>query len=220
MNSVFKYFISLFKTIYFNFKVFNFKTAIKLPIFVSYNTKILEINKNSIDIKCKVKPALIKIGFGGTDFIPSQKGIIKIEKGSKICFYGKTFLAEGTCISLEKSSEIIFGNNFASNKNCIFHSCKSIKFGNDVLVGWNVNFRDNDGHTIFNGEALNDNEKEVLIKDHVWIASYVDILKGVTIEKKSVVATRSCVTKKIDEENVLIGWYPAKIIKENISWKK
>jgi len=64
MNSVFKYFISLFKTIYFNFKVFNFKTAIKLPIFVSYNTKILEINKNSIDIKCKVKPALIKIGFG------------------------------------------------------------------------------------------------------------------------------------------------------------
>ena len=64
------------------------------------------------------------------------------------------------------------------------------------------------------------NKKEITIKNNVWIGSYVDILKGVLISENSIVATRSCVTKKFDTTNILIGGYPAKIIEEDVSWKK
>ncbi len=39
------------KTLYVNFKIFNFKTVCKLPIIISNRTKIEGINKNTIKNK-------------------------------------------------------------------------------------------------------------------------------------------------------------------------
>lgn len=221
MNNLGKYIFSIFKTIYFNFKVFNFKTAIKLPVFISYNTKILSVSRNSIDINIdKISMAMVKFGFGGTDFIPAQKSFIKIDKGAKVKFEGRAFLGEGICVSVEKKSLITLGDNFACNKNCIIYCCKNIEVGDNVLLGWNVNLRDNDGHTIIYKNEKKENEKAIIIKDNVWIGAYVDILKGVVISKDSVVATRSCVTKEFNSPNLLIGGYPAKVIKEDVLWTK
>ena len=52
--------LSLPKTIYFNFKSFDMKTAIKLPVIVGYNVKILETHKNIIKFSEKCR----KIRFG------------------------------------------------------------------------------------------------------------------------------------------------------------
>ena len=41
MMSLLKILFSLPKTIYVNFRLFPFKTAIKLPIWVTYNTKVV-----------------------------------------------------------------------------------------------------------------------------------------------------------------------------------
>ena len=83
-----------------------------------------------------------------------------------------------------------------------------------------MNFRDNDGHTIVYKNKDKQNEKSIVIKNNVWIASYVDVLKGVIVEENSVVATRSCITKEFSLPNILIGGYPAKIIEEDITWRK
>lgn len=220
MNKYVEYIFSILKTVYFNFRVFNFKKAIKLPVFISYKMKILQINKNSIEILDKIKTGMIKIGFGGTDVISSQKGKIKIEKDCKLYFEGKAYLAAGTIICCENNSSIRFGRNFASNKNNFFYSRKEIVFGDDNLIGWNVIFRDNDGHKIFYKEIQKENEKKICIGNHVWIASYVDVLKGVTIPNDCIIATRSCVTKEFKKEKILIGGYPAKIITSEIEWEK
>lgn len=58
------------------------------------------------------------------------------------------------------------------------------------------------------------------IGEHVWIASYVDVLKGVNIPDGSVIAYRSCVTKAFNEKGSLIAGYPAKVIRDNIEWKR
>ena len=68
-----------------------------------------------------------------------------------------------------------------------------------------------------------ENEKKVSqlpveIGNHVWIAAFVDILKGVNIPSDSVVAYRSCVTKPFFNEHSLIAGYPAKQIKEQVNW--
>lgn len=61
--------------------------------------------------------------------------------------------------------------------------------------------------------------KPVHIGNHVWIASEVKILKGVSIADGCVIALGSIVTKSFDEENILIGGFPAKKIQDNVSWK-
>ena len=48
--------LSLPKSLYFNLKVFPLKTAIKLPILISYDTKIINIHKGSIIINSSIKP--------------------------------------------------------------------------------------------------------------------------------------------------------------------
>ena len=94
--------------------------------------------------------------------------------------------------------------------------------GNNILIGWNVNIRDSDGHNILNinnNEILNPN-KSIEIGNHVWIGSYVDILKGASINDNSIIGFKSLVTKKYTEKNVIIAGSPAKIIKTNINWEE
>lgn len=66
--------------------------------------------------------------------------------------------------------------------------------------------------------VLKVSQKEVIIGNHIWIGSFAHILKGAVIKDNSVVAWRSCVLKAFNQENVLLGGYPAKIIKDNFDW--
>ena len=58
--------------------------------------------------------------------------------------------------------------------------------------------------------------KKVTIKDECWLATDVFIAPGITIEKGSVIGSRSSVYKNIPANKVCIG-NPAKIIRERIS---
>lgn len=116
--------------------------------------------------------------------------------------------------------EILFGNNFSANQNFFCASNTRISFGDNVLLGWNVHIRDGDGHKIFNEnrEIINGN-RTISIGSHVWLASYVSILKGAKISDDSIVGFGSIVTKSFSETNVVIGGTPAVVVKRNINWK-
>ena len=102
----------------------------------------------------------------------------------------------------------------------LFFLSEGITFGENVLLGWNINVRDSDGHMMYHDGQKVPSFKPVYIGNHVWIASCVDILKGVTIPDGSVVAYRSCLTKPFAEKNALIAGYPAKIVRTDIEWEK
>ncbi len=110
------------------------------------------------------------------------------------------------------------GSNFYCNKNCFISCSEGIRIGSDNLWGWNVSIRDSDGHTIIHNGTEKASSAPVEIGDHVWIASYADILKGVHISNNSVIAYRSCVTKSVPCDNVLVAGCPAKIVQDDIDW--
>lgn len=219
---IIKIIMSIPKTIYFNLRVFDLKTAIRFPIFISNNIKLQEIYKGCIKIDSKkINTFMIKIGIAGSDAIESQRGLIFLNKKikGKIIFHGEAKFSEG--IKLYNNSGVTeFGDNFIANKNCFIASDKKIVFGQNVLIGWNVNIRDSDGHKIVQMEKGKENYEEVNIGNHVWICSYVDILKGNSIGNDCVIAYRSCLTGITAENNKLIGGYPAKVVKDNINWEK
>lgn len=55
----------------------------------------------------------------------------------------------------------------------------------------------------------------------MWIAAKVDILKGTYVSDDSIVAYGTLLTgNQFTKRNCIIGGSPARIIKENVAWKK
>lgn len=212
---------SLPKTIIFNFRTFKFSNAIKLPVYVDLNVKVLKTYKNAIVLKQKkIRMFGVKIGIGGSKAINSRRGLLYLNKknNAKLFFSGDAKFSSGIVI-FNNHGCTYFGNNFSSNKNCFISSDSKIVFGDDVLLGWDINIRDSDGHKIYYSNKKNTNN-DVIIGNHVWVCSYVDILKGTFIGNDCVVGYRSLVTGIKTEDNCLIAGSPAKCIKNNIKWEK
>jgi acetyltransferase-like isoleucine patch superfamily enzyme len=88
-------------------------------------------------------------------------------------------------------------------------------FANDIDI------RTSDSHAILDartGERINP-ARNVIIGDHVWIASHVVLLKGVEIGHDSVIAAGAIVTKSCGPGVILAG-NPATIIKRDITWRR
>ena len=97
-----------------------------------------------------------------------------------------------------------------------------IEIGLDCMFSSGIKLITGDSHSIIN---LENNQRinyadNILIGDHVWIGADVLILKGSEVNKDSVIASRSIVTKKTKNTNVVLMGSPAKILKENITWDR
>jgi acetyltransferase-like isoleucine patch superfamily enzyme len=94
--------------------------------------------------------------------------------------------------------------------------CKSlIEIGAGTIISWGCFFSDSSQHEI-NGLLK---IKPISIGNHVWIGEHVTCAPGARIGDGSVVACKSFVNKGFPPF-VLLAGTPAKIIKENIDWRR
>ncbi len=208
------------QTAYINLRTLPFTQAIKLPYIVMGRSSIRGCTRNNLHINGKIKTGMVKIGAQKT----SKRGIhvqgktfLIIDDDGSITFNGEASIGAGTSICAH-GGQIVLGDKFSCNNNCFLYSQKSISIGSDVLLGWNISIRDNDGHPIYQYDNVINHDKEIVIGDKTWIASYADILKGVQLPEGTIVGTRSLVTKSVEGKNKLIAGIPAKEIKENVTW--
>ncbi len=210
-------FLSIPKTVYFNLRCFPFTTAIKFPILVSYRTKLVELHKNIITFERPPYRFMVKFGFGGSSGIIERKSLICLEKGH-VCFGGKADFCAGA--SLRNSGELRFGNQFWANKNCTIWCSKSMTFGDNVLFGWNIFFRDSDGHLIIENGVPRPVDGKITIGNHCWICSESHVLKNGGLGNDCVLGYGSLLTSTYDNDNTLYVGRPAKPIKDNINWMR
>lgn len=124
-----------------------------------------------------------------------------------------------TFVTLEKTSEIIFGNNSGATGLKIV-ARKKITIGNNVLIGANCIIVDNDFHHSNPQIREQDDEiptKPVVIEDNVFIGFNSFILKGVTIGKNSVIGANSVVFNDIPENSIAIGNPCRVIMRKNLT---
>ncbi|WP_281224926.1 acyltransferase [Flavobacterium aquiphilum] len=165
---------------------------------------------------------MIKIGWGegspGNECNRNNCWIVK--KKCRILFEGTAHFAKGVTLRADNEGTISFGDKFVANQNFFCASNTAISIGSNVVLGWNINIRDADGHSIYdqNQNRINHN-KPISIGNRVWLASYVSILKGAKIPDNSIVAYGAIVTKSFFEKNVIIGGIPATVVKKNINWE-
>lgn len=200
-----------------------FRQAIRIPILIGYNVKVLISGGVSITDK-RVKFGIIRLGLnkGSLGVQTYAKSFLIIPRGSMVIFRGDATISKGFTIRLGEKARLEIGNKFFSNQNFQCFCSTKVTIGDEVLVGWDVHVRDSDGHKILSktkGQILNANSM-VSIESKVWIGANVTVLKGVKILNDTVVAMKSMVTYSQGESNCIIAGIPAKIVKKDIIWKK
>jgi acetyltransferase-like isoleucine patch superfamily enzyme len=94
-----------------------------------------------------------------------------------------------------------------------------VTVGRDCLIAYGTDIRNSDAHSIIDAttRARINPAADVVIADHVWIGNGVQILKGVKIGPRAIVAARSVVTKNV-AAGTLIAGLPSRVIRENMDW--
>lgn len=207
-----------FKTIYFNFKYLPFKKAIKLPVLINSNCKIIRL-KGSVKINSEIKTGMISIGYGNIRIFDKKYSRTILDINGLLNFNGKARIGHGSKISISNNGELNLGNNFMISAESIIVCHKKITINNDTLISWGVQIVDTDFHSIYSdGIKINEN-KEVFIANKVWIGSNCSVLKGVKINANTVVASNTTLTSKSDfVGNIIIGGNPPRVLKNNIEW--
>jgi acetyltransferase-like isoleucine patch superfamily enzyme len=138
-----------------------------------------------------------------------------LEEDSKMTINGTFGMYCNSYIRVIKGGELVFNGGFI-NENVQITCASKIYIGKGCAIARDVIIRDFDAHTI-EQEGF-EIAKPITIGNHVWVGNRAMILKGVTIGDGAIIAAGAIVTKNVPARSV-VGGVPAKVIKENVSWK-
>ena len=140
---------------------------------------------------------------------------IALKKNAELYVKNYFKIGSGSDIRIFNDAKLVLGSGYINGFSQIV-CAKNIEIGNDVAIAREVIIRDTDAHDIVDGKHKK--VKPVKIGNHVWIGAKAMIMKGVTIGDGTIIAAGAVVTKDIPENCIAAG-VPAKIIKENVTWK-
>lgn len=199
-----------------NFHYFPFKTAVRLPIFVSYRTCFHKL-AGGVLIETNVSTGMLLLGY-------RRLGIQDVCYDRTIWEVDGTIRLRGKRIDLGRGSKICvsgdctFGDRFTITGRSTIICKKRMMFGINNLISWDVLIMDTDVHKIcdINGNKINEDEM-IEIKDNVWVGCRATILKGSIIPNNTVIAACAIIKGKMELENCIYT-SNRKQLKEGVVW--
>lgn len=215
----YKHHLNLAKTFYFNFRVFDFKTAIKLPVWLYGHIRLESLHRGCVVLQ-RVKMGGVKIGGGWeTDvFGGSNRYISVLRLRGKLVLGNGIAMQQGVVLSVSKNAILRIGNNTDFNERVTIHSKESITIGDNCRIGWNTQIFDTSFHYMINKGKLAYRNAPVVIENNVWVGNGVSIMKRTYLPAYTIVASNSLVNKNFKElgEHCMIGGVPAKFITNGV----
>ena len=207
--------IAFFKTLLINVYYFGFNFW-KIPILVYRHTH-LDYRRGKMTVTFPLRFGMLQIGRRRNGFV-NQEATLWYNRGS-IILRGRASIGRGSQIIVSETGILTFGDEFCSSGDVTLTCNKSITFGSDNLLAWNILLMDTDCHHILNlnGSEILNPPLSITIGDHVWIGCNVTVLKGVNISDNTVIAANSTITKSYAETNVVLG--SKGILKTGINWR-
>lgn len=218
-----KYRVDPVRTAIFNFRKFDFKTAVKFPVLIGRHT-ILRCLDGDVNLLTNINKSggvkRIRIGFRdmGIQDESKRKTILDLRKNSCLTFEGSASIGGGSRIYTK--GKLIIGDNFYLSLNSQLIAHNYIKFGKDCTVGWDSLIMDTDFHEVYDVDTQKPYPmtKPIIIGKHCWICNNVQILKGTVIPDEIIVGSCSLLNKDYDIPSFsLLAGNPAKLRKTGIS---
>lgn len=219
LNNIIKAVLSIPKTVVFNLRHLPIEQAIKLPIWVCYNTSLSVRGRVIIDSE-NIKPLMCKIGFFEVPNIPNAKTKVLVGKNAKLIIKGGLHLGRGSVIVVTGNGVLTFGRDFAISSSSTIICYNQISFGNNVLLGWECLIQDCDSHKIYDKNGVKKpTSKPIMVGNKVWLTCRVTVLKGTIIPDNCVVSACSLVVGNKTVANSIIAGSPGVSVKEIQSWE-
>jgi acetyltransferase-like isoleucine patch superfamily enzyme len=140
---------------------------------------------------------------------------LKIDKGAELVVHGHFRFRTGIFISVNRGAKLEIGSG-GTNRDVDITCFHSIKIGEHVYIAKGVIIRDSDNHSVESEGYIA--TKPIVICDNVWIGMRAMIMKGVTLGEGSIIAAGAVVTHDVPPHS-MVGGVPARIIRENVTWK-
>jgi len=150
---------------------------------------------------------------------------VRLREGAKLILDQNTSILIGSYIAVGPNKTLSIGSETEINHGVMINTICGLEIGKNVMIANGAVIMDYDGHPVFSfgqdkqKDTYAGNAKPIKIEDNVWIGTRATILKGVTLGSGSIVAANSCVSFDVPS-NSIVGGNPARVIKENHSWRK
>lgn len=207
------------KTLYYNFKLFSIRQAIRFPLILSGKTTLKSTKRGAIIFTAKkLHPGILTFGMSHLNYSYSAPNFVKIEGKLIIHGDGNHLFGPGGRLTIRPNGVLEIGNNFSiGHFSCIIISDHS-RIGNNNMYSWENMIMDNDSHPIYDEDDKRMNyPKKIIINDNVWIGARCTILKGSEIADGCVIATNSVINKRLTLRNSIYA--SSRLLKQNIRWE-
>lgn len=212
--------VNPWKTLFFNFRYFPLKTAIRLPFLIYWRSELYKM-KGRIIIDGPVKTGMVKFGLHIIGTQDKQYSRTMWEVRGTLVIKGEACIGRGSKICIGKGATLTLGEDFKITGNSEIICQKEITFGKHDLLSWDILMMDSDFHHIIDKEGRTINApKPINIGNNVWIGCRTTILKGVSIADGNVIAACSTITRSARDTNCVIAGHSKslEILKRDVSW--
>ncbi len=211
--------INWVKTVYFNFKMFPFAIAKKLPVFFYGSVKFTSL-KGTIKIEAPIKTGMI--GFGQPYEMTTRScGIAEFFLEGKFIIKGHIQFGKDCFVYIKKGAQLQMGHmaSLASSGKII--CTNTISLGEWARIGSESQLIDTNFHQMINtntGDKTHTNNA-ITIGDYNFVSNRVSIMSNTITPEFCTIASNSLTNKdySLFGKNILIGGLPSKLLKENIS---
>lgn len=159
------------------------------------------------------------LDFGGGPMRHVTTGtLIQIKKGGRFVTKGRVEIAYGSCVEVHEGGDLMVGDKFGANTGLTIVCGGKITIGDDVMCGRHVTLRNTNGGHPMNIPGAK-NTKPLIIGDHVWFCENSTVMQGVKIGSGAVIGSYAVVYNNVPANTLVMG-NPAKVVMENVQWKR
>lgn len=211
---------NLFATILFNFKVFDLKSAIRLPVFlygkVDYSGCTGQIKRLREEMRPHVGGWRIGIGGYNSSGRSSRLTVLSIEGTLYLGEHGR--IANGCLLNVRHHAICVLEDRVDLNECCKIRCHMSVKIGKGTQFAWECQVYDTNFHYMVNlvDRTIQNINKPIEIGDYCWFGNRVNVARGTILPAFSIVGSCSLVNKDFSNyPNCIFAGIPATVKKSN-----
>ncbi|SFZ92699.1 Acetyltransferase (isoleucine patch superfamily) [Flaviramulus basaltis] len=211
--------VNWIKTLYFNFKMFPFQIAAKLPVYFYGSVKFTSLNGNII-IEAPIKRSMV--GFGQQfELATRSKRTAEINLNGDLKIKGHVHIGKDYMIYIGVNAFCEFGHMVCLGSDVKLFCTNKIVLNNWARIGYQSQVLDTNFHNMFNIVT----KERYPLSSPITIGSYNSIANRNTIMQNTktpdycVVASNSLLNKDYTllGNNILLAGVPARLVRENFS---
>ena len=208
------------RTLYFNFRMFEFQTAVKLPVLFYGKVKFNSL-KGKIIFNAPITRGMVKFGYN-LEIIKKAIGVSELKIDGTLLVNGSFVIGIDAIVIIEKRGILEIGEHSHLGSRTRTVVTKKVSLGRYFRLSQESQILDSSFHFMIDSET-NEVKRfngEIIMNDYCWVGNRTTIMKNTITPRYTTIASNSLLnkdyTKEIPEKSI-IGGIPAKLIRKNIS---